>query len=218
MKSPGPPGCDCMCGALAGVLAGWLIWNMIGPAAFALGLFFLFFLFRLVLRNPWVYDSLRYPAVHPRAPAANCREPGAADLRPFGVVREQGPDRRRAGIGARGVELPPRARRAQSAAGRFSGTLMDWAKRKLLPCQPRRTRPQALRAARRLRCRRSPQAGRAAPGVSQAKSSPRASLQRQVALPAPTLPTGLGSIRVLHFFIQGRVQGVAFRWCVHREA
>src|ERR1022692_4476875 len=31
----------------------------------------------------------------------------------------------------------------------------------------------------------SPQAGRAAPGVSQAKSSPRASLQRQVALPLP---------------------------------
>jgi hypothetical protein len=54
MKSPGPPGCDCMCGALAGVLAGWLIWNMIGPAAFALGIFFLFFLFRLVLRNTWV--------------------------------------------------------------------------------------------------------------------------------------------------------------------
>jgi len=34
-------------------LAGWLIWNMIGPAAGALVIFFLFFLFRLVLRNTW---------------------------------------------------------------------------------------------------------------------------------------------------------------------
>jgi hypothetical protein len=80
-----------------------------------------------VVLKPLGDDSLRYTAVHPRAPAANCREPGAADLRPFGLVREQGPDRRRAGIGARGVELPPRARRAQSTAGRCSGTLMDCA-------------------------------------------------------------------------------------------
>ena len=35
-------------------LVGWLLWNMIGPAALALGIFFIFFLVRLVLRNTWV--------------------------------------------------------------------------------------------------------------------------------------------------------------------
>jgi len=68
--------------------------------------------------------SIRDPADHPRDLAATCREPGAADVRPVGVVREQGPDRRRADIGARGVELPQRARRAESAAGGLSGRLM----------------------------------------------------------------------------------------------
>ena len=34
-------------------LAGWLLWNMIGNAAGALGSFFIFFLLRLVLRNSW---------------------------------------------------------------------------------------------------------------------------------------------------------------------
>lgn len=30
--------------------------------------------------------------------------------------------------------------------------------------------------------------------------------------------TGFGKTMVLHFLIQGRVQGVGFRWFVHREA
>jgi len=34
-------------------LAGWLLYNMIGPATFALIIYFLFFVFRLVLRNTW---------------------------------------------------------------------------------------------------------------------------------------------------------------------
>jgi serine/threonine-protein kinase len=34
-------------------LVGWLLWNMIGPAALALGIFFIFFLVRLVFRNTW---------------------------------------------------------------------------------------------------------------------------------------------------------------------
>lgn len=67
--------------------------------------------------------SIRYPAHHPRAPAAAGWEPGALHLRPVRVVREPGPDRRRPDISPRGVELPQRARRPQSAPGRFSGTL-----------------------------------------------------------------------------------------------
>ena len=34
-------------------LVGWLLWNMIGPAAIVLVIFFIFFLLRLVLRNTW---------------------------------------------------------------------------------------------------------------------------------------------------------------------
>ena len=34
-------------------LLGWLLWNVIGPAAAALIFFFIFFLLRLVLRNTW---------------------------------------------------------------------------------------------------------------------------------------------------------------------
>jgi hypothetical protein len=34
-------------------LAGWLLWNMIGPAGLALVIVFVFFVFRLVLRNTW---------------------------------------------------------------------------------------------------------------------------------------------------------------------